>query len=73
MLANKGYPSKANRAWLCERDIAATSSSAVSTWRGIAMRSDKTARNHHATLCLAATLHWLSSWVSSRPPADGPR
>ena len=28
-------------------------------WRGIAMRSDKTARNYHAGVCLAATLHWL--------------
>jgi hypothetical protein len=25
------------------------------------MRSDKTARNHHAALCLAATLHWLNT------------
>lgn len=30
-------------------------------WRGIATRSDKLARNYHAGLCLAATLHWLSS------------
>ena len=30
-------------------------------WRGIAMRSDKTARNYHAGLCLSATLHWLTS------------
>jgi transposase len=29
-------------------------------WRGIAMHSDKTARNHHAALCLATTLHWLN-------------
>jgi transposase len=29
-------------------------------WRGIAMRSDKPARNYHAGLCLAATLHWLT-------------
>ena len=28
---------------------------------GIAMRSDKTAGNYHAALCLAATLHWLST------------
>ena len=28
-------------------------------WRGIAMRSDKTARNYHSALCLAATLQWL--------------
>lgn len=25
------------------------------------MRSDKTARNYHAGLCLAATLYWLTS------------
>ena len=30
-------------------------------WRGIAMRTDKTARNYHAALCLAATLHWLNT------------
>lgn len=30
-------------------------------WRGIAMRSDKTVRNYHAGLCLAATLHWLTT------------
>ncbi len=28
-------------------------------WRGIAMRSDKTARNYHAGLCLAATMQWV--------------
>ncbi|WP_325048554.1 type ISP restriction/modification enzyme, partial [Galactobacter valiniphilus] len=36
-------------------------------WRGIAMRSDKTARNYHAGLCLAATLHWLTSTFSNTP------
>lgn len=34
-------------------------------WRGIAMRSDKTARNYHAGLCLAATLHWLTNTFSN--------
>jgi transposase len=34
-------------------------------WRGIAMRSDKTARNYHAALCLAATLHWLNTGFSN--------
>lgn len=29
-------------------------------WRGIAMRSDKTARNYHAGITLAATLLWLT-------------
>ncbi len=36
-------------------------------WRGIAMRSDKTARNYHAGLCLAATLHWLTTAVRNSP------
>ncbi|MCY7289044.1 MAG: hypothetical protein LH624_12525 [Cryobacterium sp.] len=35
-------------------------------WRGIAMRSDKPARNYHASgSALAATLHWLTSMNSS--------
>jgi len=33
----------------------------ASGWRGIAMRSDKTARIYHAGLCIAATLHWLTT------------
>jgi transposase len=33
-------------------------------WSGIAMRSDKLARNYHAGLCLAATLRWLTSSFS---------
>ncbi len=98
LLADKGYPSKANRAWLRERGIAATFPerddqiahrrkkpgrpidfgdqqrkryegrnivercfNKLKQWRGIALRSDKAARNHHAGLCLAATLHWLTS------------
>ena len=97
VLADKGYPSKKNRAWLRERKIAATIPerndqiahrrkrpgrpidfgdeqraryrgrnvvercfNKLKRWRGIAMRSDKTARNYHAALCLAATLHWLN-------------
>lgn len=93
VLAGKGYPSKANRAWLRERGIAATIPerndqiahrrkgrgrpidlgdrqriryrrrtfvercfNKLKQWRGIAMRSDKTARNYHAGLSLAATL-----------------
>jgi transposase len=30
-------------------------------WRGIAMRSDKTARDYRAGLSLAVTLHWVTS------------
>lgn len=36
-------------------------------WRGIAMRSDKTARNYHAGICLAATLMWLNSGFTNTP------
>ena len=98
VIADKGYPSKANRAWLRARGIATTIPerddqithrrrrrgrpidfgpnqqnryrdrnfvercfNKLKQWRGIAMRSDKTARNYHAALCLAATLHWLST------------
>ncbi|MEV6901678.1 hypothetical protein [Amycolatopsis sp. NPDC051372] len=32
---------------------------------GIAMRSDKTARDYHAALCLAATLHRLNTGFSN--------
>jgi transposase len=104
LLADKGYPSKANRAWLRERDIAATIPerddqiahrrkkpgrpidfgdqqqerykgrnvvercfNRLKQWRGIAMRSDKTARSYHAALCLAATLHWLNTGFSNTP------
>lgn len=104
VLADKGYPSKTNRAWLRQRQIAATIPekddqiahrrkkpgrpidfgpeqrehyrgrnvvercfNRLKQWREIAMRSDKTARNYHAALCLAATLHWLTAAESSTP------
>lgn len=103
VLADKGYPSKSNRAWLRKNGIAATIPerddqiahrrkrrgrpidfgdaqrvryrgrnvvercfNKLKQWRGIAMRSDKTARNYHAGLCLAATLHWLTSGTIMR-------
>lgn len=96
VMTDKGYPSKANRAWLRQRGIAATIPerddqiahrrkkrgrpidfgdhqrvryrgrnvvercfNKLKQWRGIAMRSDKTARDYHAGVCLAATLQWL--------------
>ena len=34
-------------------------------WRGIAVRSGKTARSCHAALSLAATLHWLNTGLSN--------
>lgn len=96
VLADKGYPSKANRAWLREHGIATTIPerddqiahrlkrpgrpidfgheqkerynrrnvvercfNKLKQWRGITMRSDKTARNYHSAICLAATLQWV--------------
>jgi len=103
VMADKGYPSKANRAWLRQRGIAATIPerddqiahrrarrgrpidfgdgqqtryggrnvvercfNKLKQWRGIAVRSDKTARNYHAGLCLAATLHWVTTGFIAR-------
>lgn len=102
VMADKGYPSRSNRAWLRERAIAATIPERddqiahrrkrrgrpiefgdeqktryrgrnvvercfgkLKQWRGIAMRSDKLARNYHAALCLASTIHWLGSSLST--------
>lgn len=102
LIADKGYPSKTNRAWLRERGIAAPIPerddqiahrrkrpgrpidfgdqqqdrykgrnvvercfNKLKQWRGIAMRSDKTASSYHAGLCLAATLHWTDTTFSN--------
>ncbi|WP_454116063.1 IS5 family transposase [Microbacterium aurum] len=99
--ADKGYPSKANRAWLRTRGIAATIPerddqiahrrkkpgrpidfgdqqqerykgrnvvercfNKLKQWRGIAMRSDKLARNYRAAISLAATLIWIKTDLS---------
>ncbi|MFK4116195.1 IS5 family transposase [Microbacterium sp. NPDC006705] len=101
VLADKGYPSKANRAWLRARGIAATIPerddqiahrrkrpgrpidfgdqqqerykgrnvvercfNKLKQWRGIAMRSDKLARNYRAAISLAATLIWIKTDLS---------
>ena len=40
----------------------------IEQWRGIAMRSERLARNYHVGLCLAATLRW----VASRPDCGQP-
>ena len=98
VLADKGYPSKANRAWLRARKIAATIPerddqiahrakkpgrpidfgpdqrrryrgrnvvercfNTLKAWRGIAMRTDKTARSYRAAITLAATLIWIKT------------
>jgi transposase len=98
VLAVKGYPSKANRAWLRSRGIAATIPerddkiahrrkkpgrpidfgehqraryhgrnvvercfNKLKQWRGIAMRTDKTARSYRAAISLAAALIWIKT------------
>jgi transposase len=98
VLADKGYPSKANRAWLRARRIAATIPerddqiahrrnkpgrpidfgqqqqtryrgrnvvercfNKLKQWRGIAMRSDKTARSYRAAISLATALIWIKT------------
>ena len=104
VIADKGYPSKANRAWLRARGIAATiperqdqvahrrkkpgrpiawddhqracykarnvverSFNKLKTWRGLAMRTDKTARSYHAAIALATTLIWIKTDLINTP------
>jgi len=104
VLADKGYPSKANRAWLADRGIKATIPdradqhanraargsaggrppafdpqtyrgrnvvercfNKLKGWRGIAMRTDKTARSYHAAITLAAALIWLKNDLINTP------
>lgn len=98
VLADKGYPSKANRAWLRARGIAATIPersdqianrrkrpgrpiefgpeqqeryrgrnvvercfNRLKQWRGIAMRSNKLARNYRGGVALASILIWIKT------------
>lgn len=104
VLADKGYPSKKNRAWLRQHGIATTIPerddqiahrrkkpgrpidfsdeqktryrgrnvvercfNQLKQWRGIAMRSDKTARHYNAAITLAATLIWIKSDLIHTP------
>jgi transposase len=104
VIADKGYPSKSNRAWLRQHGIAATIPerddqiahrrrrpgrpidfgaqqraryrgrnvvercfNTLKQWRGIAMRSDKTARSYRAALTLAATLIWIKTDLINTP------
>lgn len=96
VIADKGYPSRANRAYLASRGIKATIPdrddqlanrkkkgaaggrpprtdaelyrkrnvvercfNQLKNWRGIATRSDKTARNYRAGILIASTLIWI--------------
>ena len=104
LLADKGYPSKSNRAHLAARGIKTTipdradqrqnrlkkgshggrppafdkeiykgrnvverSFNRLKNWRGIAMRSDKTARNYQAGITIAATIIWLNTDLINTP------
>lgn len=104
VLADKGYPSRANRSYLASRGIKATipdkadqlrnrinkgtaggrptafdpdiykgrnvverSFNRLKNWRGIAMRSDKTARNYQAGVTVAAILIWLNTDLFNTP------
>lgn len=104
LLADKGYPSRANRDWLAARGIKATIPdrrdqienrrrrgsaggrptvfdqaayrrrnvverrfAKLKQWRGIAMRTCKTARSYAAAITLAATLHWLNDMLNNVP------
>lgn len=102
--ADKGYPSRANRAYLAARGIKANipdradqiahrlrrgraggrppgfnaelyrrrnvverSFNRLKNWRGIATRTDKTARNYRAGILLAATLIWIKTDLINTP------
>ena len=104
VLADKGYPCKANRAWLADRGIKATIPDRADQHatraargsaggrppaldppthrgrnvvqrclhnlkgrRGIAMRTDKTARSYHAAITGAAALIWLKNDLINTP------
>ncbi len=104
VLADKGYPSRANRAYLAGRGIKANipdrddqlagrkrrgrgggrppgfdadlyrrrnvverSFNRLKNWRGIATRTDKTARNYRAGILLAATLIWIKTDLINTP------
>lgn len=104
VLADKGYPSRANRAYLARRKIKANipdrddqaanrrqrgraagrppafdidlyrkrnvverSFNRLKNWRGIATRTDKTARNYRAGILLAATLVWAKTDLINTP------
>jgi len=39
----------------------------LNAWRGIAMRTDKTAPSYHATITLTATLIWIKTDLIHTP------
>ncbi len=64
MLADKGYPSRANRARLRERGLTSTipeRDDRLEAWHPMAMRTGTTARSYDAAITLAATLIWITT------------
>jgi transposase len=57
--AVKSTPSAFDAQMHERRNVVECSFNRLKQWRGIAMRSDKTARNYHAGITLAAALIWL--------------
>ena len=49
------------------RNVVELSFSKLKQWRGVAVRSDKTARNYNAALCLAATSSGSTPALATRP------
>jgi transposase len=103
-LADKGYPSRANRVYLAARGIKANipdradqiaarrrrgarggrppgfdadlyrqrnvverAFNQLKNWRGIATRTDKTARNYRAGILLASVLIWIKTDLINTP------
>lgn len=56
----RGRPIKFDAVEYTGRNVVERCLNRLKQWRGIDVRSDKTARNYHAAICLAATLHWVS-------------
>lgn len=50
-----------------DRNVVERCFSDLEQWRGIAMRSDKLARNYRAGISLATTLIWIKTEVISLP------
>ncbi len=63
VLADEGYLSRANRAWLRERGVRTT----------VPERDDQTARAYNAAIALATLLSWIKTdlvntpWQAHRP------
>lgn len=104
VIADKGYPSKANRGYLARRgvktaipdrddqkanrkkrgsgggrppgldaelyrrrNVVERTFNQLKNWRGLATRTDKTARNYRAGILIAATLIWIKTDLINAP------